>query len=239
MTNNEITLSVGTWNIGAGTMEDANRILNKVAVLAMQEASDRDSMFDTLREKGYGVIRPDQHVGQPATPLVFNKDRLKLLSRIVVPLYHGGPIGPGTGPDNGKPKWLIGAKFMDKKTNIRLAFGSIHCYAGQKDGNARRRISTDMVAKARDSYDRYRGIPFIMGDFNAEADTSTLHPLRNRGWHTDSIQNKKLGTHGGWTPDQVWWRHDPKVRFDGSETVKNRSDHDALIAHLVLRPDAE
>ena len=231
-------IEVGTWNVGNGSIADARELMSTVSVLAMQEASDQDKMIAALREDGYGIIRPQRKVGQPATPLIFNKRDLHCYRRFSVPLYSGGPIGAGTGPDDGKPKFLNGGKFIYKPTSTKVAFASIHTYPGQKfhPTNKRQHVSEEMVRKAVTYFETYRAIAFIMGDFNTNPDTETTLPLRRESWSWDQLTGDRLGTHGSWSPDQIWWRNQGKrhCKFVHHKTVANGSDHDALIASLQI-----
>jgi hypothetical protein len=207
-------------------------------VAGFEECSDQDDMFASLRDDGYGVVRLDRSVGQPATGIVYNRDELRLVHIESRLLYKGGDIGPGTGPDHGKPKWLTTAYFIHRKTGRRIAFAVIHAYAGQRQdhgGNERQDISQLMVSRANEHLHSYTGIAFLVGDFNAEPDTPTLAALRTHGWKCDQIVGKELGTHGNWTPDQVWW-HDPNhwVKFKKHHTISNGSDHDAVIADFDI-----
>lgn len=229
-------LRLATWNIGGGGISAGLSIMGQVDAMALQEASDQNDMMEAFRNNGYGVIRPAGSVGQPATPLVYDKSALTLIDTIVVPLYPGGNIGPGTGPDDGKPKWLIGGRFTHKASGKKVALTSMHCYAGQEGENLRRRVSREMVTKARDRFDTYDGLPFIMGDFNAVPGESTLEPLREHGWTCDHIAGSQISTHGGWTPDHVWWKRDPGAKFVSHRTIPNGSDHDALIVVMNLGP---
>ena len=238
---NTVALPVATWNVGNGTLADAGEVMECVAAMALQEASDQTRMLTALDRAGYGVIRPTAEVGQAATPLVFDPQRLRFVRPVQVLLHPGGPIGPGTGPDHGKPKWLIGGRFVDRITGRHLAICGIHCYAGQRHdpANERASISREMVREAVNVLDPVRGLPILMGDFNALYDTPTVAPLRGHGWTCNHLVGGRVHTHGGWSPDHVWWRKDERIHFVEQRTIANRSDHDALIVTLAVNSRKE
>jgi len=237
MSKRTARVRMGTFNTGRATTAQIREVCHSADITALQEFSDRDSVAVALRRDGLGLIRPDDHIGQPATPLVFDPERFLLVRPFSVPLAPGGDIGQGTGPDHGKPKFLNGAYFIDRLTRRRIGASCIHTYADEEPGSKRLRLSVDMVEKGVDHFDGYRGIAFIMGDFNSEPGKPTTQPLIRAHWKCNHIEGRELSTHGAhWTPDHIWW-HDGRGRIEmNSQRVirKTRSDHGALIVDFDL-----
>lgn len=225
-----------TWNIGDhGTEKDAIGLAESSDVVGLQEASDRKQLLIDLHLRGYGLIRPEAHVGQEATPLVFNPVRLQLRRWFSLPLWPGGDLGPGTGPDDGKPKWLNGGMFCHLATGRRVTVANLHAVAGQNHPE-RARIARRMVARAvRDLHAR-PGVLILLGDFNREANESTTMPLRRAGWECNQLHGWRYPTHGHWAPDQVWWRADDRIRLHNARNIRTGSDHHALQAGFLLTP---
>ncbi len=229
------TLTVGTWNVGNGTNQDGRELVRQVDALALQEASDQDRMIAALITEGCRVIRPDQ-LGAPATPLVYNPAVLLLTRPLVMPMLWGGDleVGPGTGPDRSKPKWLIGGYFIHKPSRRRVAIASTHRVPGQRLGNRREVAASLHALRVAKTFEGYTGVPVVGGDWNAEPDRHSLRQLRHEDWTCDQLAGRRIPTHGGWCPDHVWWRKDDRIRFRSHDTLSNGSDHDALVVQFAL-----
>jgi hypothetical protein len=231
--SNETSLTTATWNIGRGTIADARRVLSEAAVVALQEAGDRATLLRRLQQAGYRVVKGTGRPGQSATPVVFDPSILRLVRPVAVLMAPRQRVGPGTGPDTMKGKWLIGGQFVLRGTGIRLFVGSTHLVAAQY--RARRAHVADRHIRNLVRYVRsISGIRFVLGDFNNRATSSVLAPLRTAGWTSDQIVARQLGTHGNWAPDQVWWKSMRAVRLEEHHTIRNHSDHDALVATVQL-----
>lgn len=228
-------LKVATWNVGMGSLADAREVMRDVSAMALQEAGDQARLVNALAEDGHVVIRPKEFLGQPATPLIYKPTELRYIRPLQQLMVAGGDIGPGTGPDTVKPKYLIGGYFIHLASRRRVALASTHRFAGQRVGNERYERATVHARRVVDALADYTGVPVVMGDWNSVPDSDTLAPLRRAGWTCDQLEGKRLPTHGGWVPDHVWWRKDERIAFDSHHTIKNGSDHNALIVSFDLK----
>jgi hypothetical protein len=226
--------TIATWNIGRGTYADARRVLSESSVLALQEASDKGQLIDRLKRDGYRVIRGSGKPGQSATPFVFDPKALQLVRPVVALMAPRQRIGRGTGPDTMKAKWLIGGRFVERATGRHLFIGTTHLVAGQNHPR-RARVALRHVRNAVSELRRLGGTTFLMGDFNTRPHSKVTGPLRATGWTSDQIVGQRLGTHGGWSPDQVWWNRSSGIELVEHHTISNRSDHDALVTTVTLR----
>ena len=183
-------------------------------------------MIEEVVEDGYGAVVRYAHRGQGSTAVLYDRQRLRLVDPIVEELYGGGDIGPGRGPDDGKPKWLIGGRFLDLATGGEVAVATVHLYAGQRANNLRARIGRGMVARSVALLDRDADA-ILVGDFNALPSSRTTEALRRDGWSCDHLDLDRLPTHGAaWSPDHLWAR---RRRWVSHETIATRSDHRALV----------
>lgn len=229
------TLRVGTWNAGNGSMADCREILRHVDALCLQECSDQDRMMDAMRANGFSVIRP-LATGAAATPVIYEPDVLQFTRPLLRPLLWGGDLdwGPGTGPDHGKQKWLVGGYFIHKPSRRRVAIGSAHKPAGHKPGNRREVAATLQSRRTVEVFKGYTGIPIVGADNNAEPDMPCMAPFRRADWKIDQLVGERKPTHGGWCPDHIAWRDDERVQMAYHETMANGSDHDADLLTLRL-----
>lgn len=221
-TPDEIT--VVTWNIGNGRWHNI-----KATLYGWQEAGDQAGFMGQAKRYGVTVYRPDNPTGAASTPVGWDAKTLKGAQPFTHPLYHGGPIGPGTGPDIGKPKVLVGVR--GTVNTIPVVMGNIHNYAGQRGNNKRAVISHNMVKEAVGYLSGFDGVRILTGDFNQTPRGYSTEPLVNAGW-VSLQQRHTVPTHGAsWAPDQIWVKGTPFFSITGmSQTVRNTgSDHMALI----------
>lgn len=229
-------LTVGTWNAGNGTDTDGREVMDLVDALCGQEFSDRGRLLHLYRTDGYKVICPPS-LGAPATPLIYDPRTLLFVRPLLVPMLQGRELdwGPGTGPDHGKPKWLVGGYFIHKPSRRRVAIASTHKPAGHKPGNQREDAATLQSRRSVEAFRGYTGIPIIGADNNAEPDSPCMDPLRHGGWKIDQLVGKRIPTHGpGWCPDHICWRDDDRISLEYHRVIANRSDHRADIATFAL-----
>ncbi len=228
-------LTVGTWNAGNGTDQDGREVAHLVDALCGQEFSDRGRLLHLLRTDGYKDICPPS-LGAPATPLVYDPRTLLFVRPLLVPMLQGKELdwGPGTGPDHGKPKWLVGGYFIHLPSRRRVAVASAHKPAGHKPGNEREDAATLQSEREVDAFHGYTGIPIIGADNNAEPDMPCLDPLRHAGWKCDQLVGRRIPTHGGWCPDHIWWRDDDRISLARHRVIANDSDHRADIADFDI-----
>lgn len=232
-------LTVGTHNLADATVDEAVALAADCAVVAWQEAGDRGEVVRALAQAGHELHVPDVP-GGPSTPLSWQPSRLRFVRPLLVPLHPGGDIGPGTGPDDGKPKWLVGGFFVDLAARRRVAFGNVHLYAGQRVRarllNRRARIGRDMLDTVVATFAGYTGVAIIGGDFNTLPTSRTVAPLRDAGW-VCSHDDRRIATHGRhWTPDHVWWRPAVRIDFVRQSVRDTHSDHHALQVVLDIGP---
>lgn len=224
---------------------------------AFVEMSDQDDLAAVLLELGYGVIRPQGRVGQAATAVAYDRRQALMIAPFSIPLTPQGiRLGKGTGPDDGKAKYLTGSRFVLTESRRRCKVGVLHAYAGQKwpdhgQPNDRATISRNRIVKpARNAMDNgYGGVDLLGGDFNGEPDTPTTGPLRADGWRSNHGVLGELTTHvhhgkGGWSPDH-WWMHDdhadprdPRARFLSHMVVQPKGrddDHRMLVVDTGFR----
>ncbi|MFT3873456.1 MAG: endonuclease/exonuclease/phosphatase family protein [Nocardioides sp.] len=233
------TINAGTWNIGKGSFQDLALMATRCDLLGLQEASDQAGKLDRLAHDPqagprFGVWRPHHEGGQAATPVIWDRHTMELVRPFARLLYDGGPIGKGTGPDHGKPKWLVGGIFLHRRTHTRVAFGNLHCYAGQKDDNKRQEVSAGMVERAGAHLAKRKvAVRVLVGDFNALPNTPTTGWLRAHNWSCDQLHHR-IGTHRDWSPDHVWWKG--RARFFDHYVRHTESDHHGLVTTLELHP---
>ena len=227
------SLTVATWNIGRGTLADARKVLSRSPVLALQEAGDRSKLIRALDRSRYRVIKGSGRPGQSSTPLVFDPKVLRLVRPSATLMAPRQRVGRGTGPDRMKAKWLIGGRFVHRHTGTRLFIGTTHLVAGQSR-QRRARVAIRHVRHVVSRLRRVAGIRLVMGDFNTRPGSKVLVPLRAAGWTSDQFVGRRLDTHGTWASDHVWWRAARGLRLVEHHTIRNRSDHDALLATLTL-----
>lgn len=245
--SDRVPFTVATWNMGNGTRKDLLEVATAADVLGLQEASDRVDDIDWLLSRGeHLALRFDAMPGGKATPVLYKKAAVVATRGLFVPLLKGGtPVGEGKGPDHAKAKNLQGGYFIHRESRRRVAVGNLHCLAGQKGGNRRRLLSRAMVLNARREFADYGGVPILLGDFNADPDVHTLDPLYNAGWTSNHDEGGWLGTHGNWTPDQIWWLPDgrrpggKRLAFRDHRTIATHSDHDALVVDFGLKKRGE
>lgn len=226
-------LTVGTWNVGKGTLKNAQKILDECDVLGFQEASDQDALFSGLR-KSHFVVRFDQLPGQAALGLAYDPSKLTAVTRWAVVCSPGQDVGLGTGPDHMKTKWLIGANFLHTESRRRVSVSTTHLVAGQGH-HEREDVARRHVAHVRARFEHYTGNPIVLADWNALPRDPILDQLRFHGWQTDQVVGGRLPTHGTWSPDHVWWRESDRVSFKDHHTIATKSDHDALVVTLKLK----
>lgn len=237
-----VEFTVAEQNLGGHiTAREVLDIMWRVDVLATVETSDQQNIIDALIRSGYGVERWTHELGQAATAIAYNRGVLEVLETRCYPLYPGGDIGPGTGPDHGKPKWLLVVKFRHLETGRVVIVAVLHCYAGQAE-DKREEIATAMVATAALRLARRLGVAVLLGDFNTLPKSPVTAPLRLDGWKCNHLELGRLVTHStNWSPDHAWVRDLlrlawwARVAFIRHRTVKNGSDHRGLIVTLRLR----
>ncbi|MGH3362860.1 MAG: hypothetical protein ACRDOM_10430 [Nocardioides sp.] len=233
-----MNLTVGTHNLADATVDEAVEFADDCVAVAWQEGGDRGDVVRALSRAGHELHVPDVP-GGPSTPLSWHPSRLRFLRPLLVQLHPGGDIGPGTGPDDGKPKWLVGGYFVDLAARRRVAIGNVHLYAGQKARvgqlNRRARIGRDMLVTVATTFEDYTGVPIVGGDYNTLPTSRTVAPLRDAGWAC-SHDKRRIGTHGKWTPDHVWWRPSDRIAFVRQSARNTHSDHDALQVVLDIHP---
>jgi len=239
VTSTTSRLKVATWNIGNGTLANARKIMSEgVAALALQEASDQRDLVEALVDDGFEVIRPEEQTGQPATPLVYDPAVLQLRRSIAVLTADSQPVGPGTGPDKMKAKWLIGARFVHLPSRRRIAIASHHRVAGQQH-ETRHRVALEDARRVAETFVGYRSLVTVMGDWNSTAGDHTLKPLRHHGWTCNQLVGGHVGTHGQWAPDHVWWKKDDRISYVQHRVLTDtESDHRPLLVtfELTSRP---
>lgn len=237
------TLNVGNASSGRVTSFIS---LNRLDAICLQEVSDQDKLIELIdRLPHMRVIRHDKAVGQQATAVVYNSRTLHLKRSHAIGLFKGGPIGPGTGPDDGKPKFLQGGRFIHVPTKRRIEIDTLHLYPGQNWGgprhnpNQRAKISQSMVADTMNHTSQYTGITFLAGDFNASTDSPTLTHMfgKQSDWTCTHEQrpHQHLPTHGQWDPDHICWRTTRRVEFINHYVVDNLSDHNGLVGVFDIK----
>jgi hypothetical protein len=244
----EVPLNVGIFNWSNADWHDVRDMMISADVhaLAVVEVSDQAPGLQRLHNAGWGLIRPNHHVGQAAVSLIYNPRRLDLRLPVSVLLQDSVTLDSGTGPEHMKPKYMNGGKFQDMLANRRVGIAGYHPPPDQepgkptpKDDNIRARIATQMNHDAIDYWADWGGIPINALDSNAREDSPTLEPYdqaRRRGnWHmTQKVSPKP--THGPrWNPDTVAWRDDERIRLEGHVTIGvPHSDHRADIARFMI-----
>lgn len=235
-------IRMGFQNLGGHiTPGQVLDLMHWVSVLGMVECSDRQDVVDALERAGFKVARLTGEPGQAATAVAYDPADVELLDVQSFPLYKGGDIGPGTGPDNGKPKWLLVVKFRHIRSGRILLVAVEHLYAGQSHAE-RERICRDMISKTAIRLGARTGVVVLLIDANDNPTSPTLAQLRRDGWKNNHIVLGRITTHSvDWSPDQAWV-HDlfrllawSRFEFITHRTVKNWSDHRGLIVVGRLR----
>lgn len=216
-------LTVATWNIGNGSWRNYTADL-----YGWQEAGDQSAFMRQASKNGVHVYRPDKPAGAASTPVGW-RSTIDKPSPFVHPLYKGGPIGPGTGPDIGKPKNLVGLSFTFH--GLPIVMGNMHNYAGQRGRNQRALISSNMVREAVGFLNGMDGAKILTLDANTTANGYAVAPLRDAGYSCLQLGITRVPTHGPtWTPDQIWYKPTPfvHIRAIRQYTRNTGSDHKAL-----------
>ena len=225
-------LTLGTWNVGNGTLADLFELLAQADALAGQEFGDRQDWIAELRRRGYGVIEGDEP-GQGSTPMIYGP-RLQLLKVKRWLLAPAQKAGRGAGPDTLKQKWLIGGLFLDLETGRKFSLYSVHYVASQQFAR-RRGIAVAMTNRIRLRLAMLHRAVFIMGDFNIEID-SEVGRLLLKVLNVTDRAGGELDTHGHRSIDLIWWTVRRWIRFVAHRLVRNRSDHHAKLAEFAIRP---
>lgn len=242
-------IQIGTLNLSDATPDEVVALMQgdgqPLTVLNLQEASDRFQVILALEAAGFGVIRMSTKTGMAATPQVFDPAQVEPIRTRVYLLHEGGDIGPGTGPDDGKPKYLQVTWFRHLESGRILVVANLHLYAGQAHPQ-RERLAVEMVQKVERILRSINAVIYLAGDFNTNPTSHVVQVLRDRRWSCVHDRGR-FPTHGRtWRPDHIWrrdrWhrlhvvvRRQPRVRFTDARTEETRSDHRALIQRDRLR----
>jgi endonuclease/exonuclease/phosphatase family metal-dependent hydrolase len=226
--------TIGTWNVGPGTIENALALMAMCDVLCFQEASDQGKMKDALRKAGYVVIDPDAEPGQAAVFICVNPKTVDVRRTYSVELLDKQYIGRGAGPDYNKPKWLHVAVLHHKATGRRVIVGATHVVPSQYNAE-RLRAAIRMNALTEHEMDDFHAATFICADWNAEPDDKSMEVWGDTGWHSVMVDLGWLDTHGHRTIDDILFRVREWVRLVKHRIVKNRSDHNAHIVTFMLK----
>lgn len=231
------SLYLGTWNVGPGSINDAYMLLKSAHALALQEASDQSVMLNRLEDSGYGVYRGEGEPGQAATPLVYNREFLKPLDRgwFCEPMTARTKVGKaGAGPSTLKAKWVVGGLFRHLPSRRIVAIGSTHVVPSVYLPT-RRRLAREHIHNLSHSFAGFRGLVFVMGDFNMTPHNRLLDPMYQAGWLTTQGRFGPQPTHGDRAIDYIWWHKEPdRVNVRNAWTVKTGSDHRALLAEFSV-----
>jgi endonuclease/exonuclease/phosphatase family metal-dependent hydrolase len=228
----EITLT--TWNAGNGSNADFKQLLRQGIILAGQEWGDQRDMTNVALDQDWKILDGSGKAGQSSTPLFYqphSKNGAKLLHRYAYSMIRSQNVGPGAGPSRLKAKWAIGGRFNLQGHHFNAV--STHLVASQ-EYPLRHKVAVRHVDHLLDAFNQ-RSLPtFIMGDFNAVPDSDTLDALYRHGWTNSHIAGGDLNTHGSRSIDYVWWKKSAPIRFVEHHTLKNGSDHNALVATFKL-----
>lgn len=232
--------TVATINVGNGSSVKALRLAKSVDATALQEVSDRDGLIERLRaDPQLRVVRRERRPGQAAVALVWKRNVLELRHRIVRLVAHGQPVGPGTGPDEMKAKWLEGGSFRLRACGSAVTIATTHRVAGQtRDGDSKRDRVAERHAAAVVRELEHAPRPIVPGDWNSLPLDDSLAPFRRERWTCDQLQLERLNTHGGWCPDHVWFRPWSRGKSADLRVVDHwladsiGSDHDPLVVRF-------
>lgn len=231
-------LRVGTLNVGRGDFGPIRDLAHTCHALALQELSDRDELVQRLRQDPeLRVVRRKVHPGQAAVGLVWRPSVLRLVvqvHRLLVPVQT---VNPSTGPERMKAKWLVGGTFEHRHTSALVTVGSTHRVAGQtpQGDTARDTVALHHAARVRREMRETEGYKIVGGDWNSWPDDDSLRPLRQAGWTCDQLEDKRLGTHGHWAPDHVWWDQVKGLDYHSHRVARDvGSDHRPLVATFQL-----
>lgn len=230
------TLTVATWNVGDhGTKDNLKTVMGKAPVICLQEMSDRDSWYQFAHDKGWKTFNAGGDDGRAATPVFWNPkvmgEKVETYHKQLSPSTHC----PGTGPDQVKAKWLIGVAWRYPPIDKWVRVGCLHLVS-DSSGGCRRDLAHDELVKASTMWKGDDGFPpnpcIIGGDFNTSWNNSLLKPMKDKNWKpSQAAAGGPKKTHGGWTPDQQWYRN-AKVKTHGKITTK--SDHDCYYVTYTL-----
>lgn len=240
---NETPFAIGYINVGRAKARDIVRAALTLELDAWGggECSDRPDVYSLARESGFHVAAPVDRPGGKATPIFWRAGgRFTDAAPFSRLLAVGGDIGPGTGPDHGKPKYLVGVRLRDQASGRVVVPATCHLYAGQDwhpRPNMRATVSRGMLDNALALQSRRHGIPFLALDSNAAPDSPTWRVLAGRPrWTTNHRALEPITTHGEhWKPDAIAWRSDNRFVVDDQGVVDVGSDHGLLWLEGRLR----
>jgi Endonuclease/Exonuclease/phosphatase family len=216
-------VTVATWNAGNGNKDNLQKIMNKASLIALQEMGDRDNLYDYAKNHGWATYNDGGQDDRASTPVFFDKAFWKKSDDQTIKLSNQQQVNPGTGPETIKTKWALGPKFFHGDTGFN--FWSLHLVADSSSGE-RHDLAKQQITNASDLKPGANGPCVVAGDWNTSWDNDLLKPMKNKGWQSNHY--KKGGpvkTHGGWTPDQIWFRN---ATFVEQGSFNTGSDHDAL-----------
>lgn len=228
------TLKVCTWNVGDhGGKADLHKLMDRYAVIGLQEMGDRDGLYDAVKAYGWKALDGDGQNGKHSTPTIYNPAAgLELRDELVHKLSDQQEVNPGTGPETIKAKWAIGGQWHVDGYGDAFRFWTCHLVADSSSGE-RHELAHDQIVKLSKLFPEAEGACIIGGDLNTSWNNELVKPLKNKGWKSNhAADGGPCDTHGGWTPDHLWSRN---ASLTDQGTINTGSDHHALWAAYDLK----
>ena len=225
-------VTVCTWNIGDnGSKSDLGNLMDRAAIIGLQEAADRDPFYEYARDHGWKTLDGNGEDGKHSTPTFYDPDRLTFKKELVRKLSDSQKVNPGAGPEQVKTKWAIGGQFHVPGASGAFRFWTCHLVASSSSGE-RHALAHDQIVVLSKLFPDADGPCVIGGDFNTKWNDELVDPLKSKGWKScHAYGSGPYDTHGDWTPDHVWHRN---AKISGCSTVKNGSDHNALLVTFTV-----